>query len=272
MIEAVSDALVNERKSSLRKVSDELNQRVRRLRQASSIQELGSVLVDTTAGFCRCAAFFVLKGGVAQLGAVRGIRQNDGLEFPIKLGAAFAGVAETREPAVAAATAGELTAEVVNTCHLEPTEKVCLFPLAVRHHTVAVLLAYGAVDMPALELLTETASAFLASYPSAPSALQPLVEITPVLASAAHLRAQRFARVAVAELILYRPKETRAGRLDRSLYSALQPDIDASRKHFREKYLRNDPSMVDYLHVELVRRLANDDVSLLGENYPGPLA
>jgi hypothetical protein len=27
--------------------------------------------------------------------------------------------------------------------------------------------------------------------------------------------------------------------------------------------------MVDYLHLELVRTLANDDPELLGENYPG---
>jgi hypothetical protein len=29
--------------------------------------------------------------------------------------------------------------------------------------------------------------------------------------------------------------------------------------------------MVDYLHPELVRTLANDDVELLGSDYPGPL-
>jgi hypothetical protein len=29
---------------------------------------------------------------------------------------------------------------------------------------------------------------------------------------------------------------------------------------------------VDYLHLELVRTLANDEVELLGQEYPGPLA
>jgi hypothetical protein len=28
---------------------------------------------------------------------------------------------------------------------------------------------------------------------------------------------------------------------------------------------------VDYLHLELVRTLANDDVELLGQDYPGPM-
>jgi len=30
--------------------------------------------------------------------------------------------------------------------------------------------------------------------------------------------------------------------------------------------------MIDYFHVELVRTLANDDASMLGPDYPGPLA
>jgi hypothetical protein len=29
--------------------------------------------------------------------------------------------------------------------------------------------------------------------------------------------------------------------------------------------------MVDYFHIEAVRTLANDDESLLGPEYPGPL-
>jgi hypothetical protein len=29
--------------------------------------------------------------------------------------------------------------------------------------------------------------------------------------------------------------------------------------------------MVDYLHLEMVHTLANDDAELLGKDYPGPL-
>ena len=29
--------------------------------------------------------------------------------------------------------------------------------------------------------------------------------------------------------------------------------------------------MVDYLHLELLRTLANDDADLLGSEYPGPM-
>jgi len=68
------------------------------------------------------------------------------------------------------------------------------------------------------------------------------------------------------------PDAVRSGRVARNLYSALQPQIDSAREKFREKHITMSPSMVDYLHLELLRSLADDNPSLLGSNYPGPLA
>ena len=45
----------------------------------------------------------------------------------------------------------------------------------------------------------------------------------------------------------------------------------AARESFREKHMSASPTMVDYLHLEMVRSLANDDADLLGPEYPGPL-
>jgi hypothetical protein len=61
------------------------------------------------------------------------------------------------------------------------------------------------------------------------------------------------------------------GRSRRNLYEALRDHIDAAREQFQRDFFARCPSMVDYLHVELVRTLANDDAELLGENYPGPM-
>ena len=87
-----------------------------------------------------------------------------------------------------------------------------------------------------------------------------------------HLGAQRFARVHVAELRLYRAAAVQTGRTQRDLYGALRQPIDAARARFREKFFAACPSMVDYLHLELLRTLANDDSELLGKEYPGPMA
>jgi hypothetical protein len=85
------------------------------------------------------------------------------------------------------------------------------------------------------------------------------------------VRAQRFARVRVAELRLYQSAEVKLGRAERNLYGALRAEIDAAREEFRREHLGGCPSMVDYVHLEIVRTLANDDDTLLGGEYPGPL-
>ena len=48
--------------------------------------------------------------------------------------------------------------------------------------------------------------------------------------------------------------------------------IDSARDKFRQDFFLPCPTMVDYLHLELVRTLANDDPELLGTEYPGPMA
>jgi len=47
--------------------------------------------------------------------------------------------------------------------------------------------------------------------------------------------------------------------------------IDAERHDFREAYLSRSDTMVDYLHLEIVARLAHEDEKLLGAEYPGPM-
>ena len=88
---------------------------------------------------------------------------------------------------------------------------------------------------------------------------------------AVHLRAQRFARVQVAEMRLRDGAAVQSGRTRRDLYAALRARIDEARVTFRQSYLAPCSSMVDYLHVEMVRTLAHDDSDLLGKDYPGPL-
>ena len=86
-----------------------------------------------------------------------------------------------------------------------------------------------------------------------------------------HLKAQRFARVQVAEMRLYKAQAVRNGRSSRDLYASLKVEIDSGRDAFRRQFVDKSKTMVDYFHLELVRTLANDDVALLGPEYPGPL-
>src|SRR5579885_2331759 len=73
--------------------------------------------------------------------------------------------------------------------------------------------------------------------------------------------ARRFAKVKVAEIRLYQAPAVESGRAARDVYGALKPHIDAARKAFAERFLQNGNRAADYLHLELVRVLANDDAA-----------
>jgi hypothetical protein len=85
-----------------------------------------------------------------------------------------------------------------------------------------------------------------------------------------HVRAQRVARVKVAEMQLYRPEACASGRKQKDLYVFLGQDIDRARELFRNQFM-NTRSMVDYLHLELIEKLADNDETLLGADYPGQM-
>ena len=85
------------------------------------------------------------------------------------------------------------------------------------------------------------------------------------------LKAQRFARVQASQMRLHDGAAVQSGRSSRDLYGALRQRIDDTRTVFHEQFFAACPSMVDYLHLELVRTLAQDDADLLGKDYPGPL-
>jgi hypothetical protein len=87
---------------------------------------------------------------------------------------------------------------------------------------------------------------------------------------ALHLRAQRFSRVAVAEMQLAKPQGCRAGREQNNLYLFLKPEIDKARESYQKQFV-TIPSMVDYLHLELVNTAAEGDERKLGPEYPGQL-
>lgn len=123
----------------------------------------------------------------------------------------------------------------------------------------------------------ETTPAPVAQTP--PPTAQPPSPAKPVLPAWAdlsekertlHLRAQRFARVTVAEMQLAKPQGCRAGREQSNLYLFLKPEIDKARESYRTQFM-TIPSMVDYLHLELVHIAAEGDERKLGAEYPGQL-
>jgi len=82
-----------------------------------------------------------------------------------------------------------------------------------------------------------------------------------------HRKAQRFARLLMDEIKLYNQAKVAEGRKHRDLYDRLKEDIDKSRSTYNKRYGSTVAASADYLTSELIRSLAEDDVSLLGPNF-----
>lgn len=83
-----------------------------------------------------------------------------------------------------------------------------------------------------------------------------------------HRKAQRFARLLVDEIKLYNQAKLMEGRKNKDLYDRLKEDIDKSRSTYQKRYGQTVAGPADYFAQELIRSLAEDDVSLLGSNFP----
>jgi hypothetical protein len=264
------------RDEARREQAEQLNQAVRRMRIAPDAGELRATLADAAARLAGGTMLFRVAGGAAT---------SVGIEVRLADAPALAAAVESQDPVIAAAVAGEVSAPLVELLGHAADTRVAIFPVVAGERVAALVYAWGAVQVAALELLAQVASAVWSAIPApAPElvAIAAAPKAAPVRAAAAweelppaeqqiHLRAQRFARVKAAEMRLYHADVVQASRARRDLYEALRQPIDDARQAFREKFFAGCPSMVDYLHQELTRTLANDDADLLGSTYPGPL-
>jgi hypothetical protein len=119
---------------------------------------------------------------------------------------------------------------------------------------------------PAAEVV-EVATVHAASAAAAPAAAaDPLAGLSPEDADV-HRKAQRFARLLVDEIKLYNQAKVAEGRRNKDLYDRLKEDIDKSRGTFQKRYGGTVAATGDYFQHELLRSLAEDDVSIMGSNF-----
>jgi hypothetical protein len=82
-----------------------------------------------------------------------------------------------------------------------------------------------------------------------------------------HKKAKRFAKLLVDEIKLYNQGKVTEGREHRDLYDRLKDDIEKSRASYEKRYGATAAKDANYFNQELVRILADNDVSLLGNNF-----
>jgi hypothetical protein len=278
--------------------TNDLNQIARRLKQYQSEAEWVDAVLDGASLFVGPVALFTVENGSVRARGSRKFELPDGSSFPLEAAAAFRNALDSKETAVVLRTRNEVSDLLASD---PPTERAYLVPVSNGLRIAAVLFApaHNRIDLNALELIATISSAVLERHSQTPAHIQiapapaestagksdtvPETEEAPKRAASLppwatlpaeeknlHIRAQRFARVKVAEMQLYKPEACRAGRDQNNLYVFLKNEIDNAREQFRTQFMANR-NMVDYLHLELVRTLAANDELFLGADYPGQM-
>lgn len=274
-------------------ITHQLNQIFRRLRSYDGEAAWIAAILDGVCQFVSEAAVFVLKERLLHLGAQRNLGLAAEFAFSPSSARAFAGAIESKDHIIALRTATEVSEPLSSS---EAGARAHIIPVLNGDRVVGFVFACGGdyVDVNALELLAGMASAVLerqsntalhmqiaAAAPPAPvpapngaagTAWKPLpawADLSPQ-DRALHIQAQRFSRIKVAEMQLAHPEASRAARDRGNLYLLLRNEIDKARSSYVTQFM-TIPSMVDYLHLELVRTAADGDESKLGTDYPGQL-
>jgi hypothetical protein len=133
---------------------------------------------------------------------------------------------------------------------------------APKHVPAAVAAAPEAAAAEVVEVASSHASAGAAPA----TAADPWAGMSPEEADA-HRKAQRFARLLVDEIKLYNQAKVAEGRRHKDLYDRLKEDIDKSRGTFQKRYGNTAAASGDYFQNELLRSLAEDDISIMGSNF-----
>jgi hypothetical protein len=275
-----------------RQTAESLNQVLRRLRQAPAEAQTLQAIADGTAAWSQHLVVLAVESNQFRLvagRAVSGLRAD----FAVSTDGApaLAACAESKDPVTVLCSESEFGPALAEA--LAANAKAWLFPVVVRQQTALILLASGEVSAAALELIAEAAGLRLESQRAPTLPLNPLVSGSTVSApdpgsSAArtprawedlsqdeqsqHLLAQRVARVRVAQMRLADPAGLERAVFSGNIYSAFRAAIDQAREDFLHQHLAKTTTMVDYLHLEILRSLAHDDERLLGADYPGPMA
>ncbi len=119
---------------------------------------------------------------------------------------------------------------------------------------------------PAAEVVEVSAHAASASAAASAPAADPFAGMSPEDAET-HRKAQRFARLLVDEIKLYNQAKVAEGRRNKDLYDRLKEDIEKSRSTYQKRYGSSVAATGDYFQKEVVRNLAEEDLSLMGANF-----
>jgi len=207
----------------------------------------------------------LLKDKVAALlygdGGAEGTLDGSALELLVMATSAWLEVTSLRKQAHLAQKEG--TEAVETSAPPVPVQTVSSFLDPFAGHAPKHI---AAESEPAAEIVEVGVSAHAASAAAPAAAADPFAGLS-ALDADTHRKAQRFARLLVDEIKLYNQAKVAEGRRHKDVYDRLKADIEKSRSTYQKRYGNTVAAGTDYFQQELVRSLAEDDVSLMGANF-----
>jgi len=271
--------------------SDLLNAAAAAIQESSSQAEILRHLLEGEARFAGRVALFVVKGGTLNGWQGIGFDDNDAVKsINLNGTSGLVGKAIQGRVPVSGAT-NDFDSGFISQVKA-PAENGCqVLPLVVKDKVAAVIYADsgtapgGILDASGLKALTRFAGIWLelaalrkagggAVVDEVPQ--QAAAAAAPVPAAAApateedelHKKARRFAKLLVEEIKLYNQPRVVEGKHKRDLYDRLREDIEKSRMTYQKRYGETPVAAADYFNQELIRVLADNDVSLMGASFP----
>ena len=275
---------------------DLLNAASASMHESSTQAEILRHLLEGEARFAARVALFVVKGGSISGWQGIGFEDNEVIKtVSVNAGSGLAGKAiKGRSPA--GGSAQEFDAGFVSSVKAPADDQCLVLPLVVKDKVAAVIYADagaapgGTLDASGLQALTRFAAVWLelaalrkAGGPAAEETLQPqpaamaataaTAASSPVAPAASdedelHKKARRFAKLLVEEIKLYNQPRVEEGRQHKDLYDRLKVDIEKSRSTYDKRYAESPVASANYFTQELIRILADNDVSLMGAGFP----
>jgi hypothetical protein len=273
--------------------SDLLNAASASIHESSTQAEILRHLLEGEARFAARVALFVVKGGSISGWQGIGFEDNEALKtLSVNAGSGLAGKAiKARIPA--SGSAQEFDAGFVSSVKAPADDQCLVLPLVVKDKVAAVIYADagtapgGTLDASGLQALTRFAAVWLelaalrkaggSATEETPQPLPAAMAATAASSAATpaasdedelHKKARRFAKLLVEEIKLYNQPRVEEGRQHKDLYDRLRVDIEKSRSTYDKRYAESPVASANYFTQELIRILADNDVSLMGAGFP----
>lgn len=276
------------------------------IQEAASQAEILRQLLEGCSQFAGRVALFVSKAGAIAGWQGTGFENNDEIKTASVSTARGLSAEAMNGRVPAAGKATDFDPGFLSLVKAPAEDRCLVLPLVVKERVAALIYAdagteaNGSFDASALSILTRFAALWLEtgaarrSEPMAAAATaaaepEPAPEPVPPAASAAvahataaatipetpasedaelHKKAKRFAKLLVEEIMLYNQAKVTQGKKNQDLYTRLREDIEKSRATYDKRYGESPAASANYFNQELIRILADNDVSLMGDGFP----